>query len=117
MWKRKGTEYEKILLGQRDYNHPDLENMASKYSRLYSELAVAREKQEIVISTECNKVIWHACISQQMQFQNESELLNYVNELERKLLVIENSITFKLVLKLTSINIPFKKQLRAILSK
>ena len=117
VWKRKGTEYEKILLGQRDYNHPDLENMASKYSRLYSELAVAREKQEIVISTECNKVIWHACISQQMQFQNESELLNYVNELERKLLVIENSITFKLVLKLTSINIPFKKQLRAILSK
>ena len=115
MWKTKGPEYQAVLEQQKAYKHPDMAEMSKDYHVLYEQ--VATDKKALIGIASLNERIRKARILTEAKGRDESELLNRISDLENRLAMINNSLTFKIVLKLTSMKIPFKKQLKKLLGK
>lgn len=116
-WKTKGEEYQEMLQLQQTYSHPSLEDMAECYRSLYKKILPGEHNVKAAATPGINEFLLHSWDTGYGNFANAPELLQQINELENRLKIINNSITFRIVMKLTGIRIPFKKQLRSVLMK
>lgn len=114
-WKDKGTTYQTILAKCEDASLKNVAGMAKEYVELYTHLFREHNMPNPTI-TELEQ-LYHAHSLGMNLYEGEQALLDRIQELQNRLNVIDNSMTFKIVLKLTSLNIPFKKQLRKLFKR
>lgn len=115
-WKTKEESYRIIQKAIEKYQHNSMEKMIEEYQKIY---AVCGRKTNFYNGVE--KIIlqklYYAYRIPTNSYQGTPELMARISELEKRLNVIDNSITFKIVQKITSVRLPFKKALRKLLVK
>ena len=114
-WQDKEEAYRKVCKAVRDYRPISVQDMLAEYCKVYG--AYSTMKSAAFISKEDLEYLYQAYMLGHSNYQGDKNLLARMSELENRLKVFDNSITFKIVLKLTSINFPFKQKLRAWLMK
>lgn len=114
-WRNKGTDYQTALSKCEEASFKTVVDMAMEYAELYAHFFRKHSKPNPTIGEL--EQLYHAYSLGTNLFEGEQTLLNRIQELQNRLNVIDNSMTFKIVLKLTSLNIPFKKQLRKLFNK
>lgn len=114
-WKNMGAEYNSILQNCMKYKHKSIPDMVKEYELIYNNFT--KLAAYATLSTSDLETLCQAYISGTNYDKSYGNLLSQVNSLKSRLSTIENSLTFKMVLKLTSANIPFKNKLKSLLSK
>lgn len=115
LWMEREEEYQKILKEMKICALPSVKEMGLEYQKLYEACYenVVKEKP----SRDCMEQLYHAYMHGQNGYQGDQSLITRINELENRLKIIDNSITFKIVLKLTGMRFPFKQKIRSWLRK
>lgn len=117
LWKTRGKTYQSILKCVNEQQHFSMEQMVSGYQELYDANIGEMKHGKHEISNADIEKIYYAYQTMSNKYQGTPELMSRIGELENRLKVIDNSITFKIVQKLTSIHVPFKQEMRAMLVK
>ena len=94
------------------YRHKDLLEMTEQYDALYYS---AFEENNLDVSTDTTQKLYKAYMIGMCCYEDNAMQSTRISELENRLKMIDNSITFKIVMKLTKIKIPFKDKMRRIL--
>ena len=114
-WKTRGSEYQKFYQMVKQYHHNTVTEMLKKYQNLYSMIIPERPLLPYIVERSQLELINRVSLNGTNVSQDINELVEQKRQLENRLRIIDNSITFKMVRKLTSINIPFKKTIKRLL--
>lgn len=114
-WKSMPKDYLESKENAMKYEHPSVKDMALKYQRLYDGF----KRRDICgdITSDLNAFLLRSCISIGQNRYNEAYFSEKMYALQTKLDVIENSVTYKIVRRITGANIPFKNHIKKILGK
>ena len=114
-WKDKSESYQVVKKAASDYTHLSIEEMIEQYEKLYGVWVPSHNHREV--APEENEQLYRGLTSKLSMAENVSELLDKISKMENRLNIINNSVMFKIVVKLSSIRFPFKAKLRGLLSK
>lgn len=114
-WVDNSEDYQRLLKKIEDCPVFSVEEMLQEYRKLYAANfeVINRDKP----SEECIEQLYNAYSFGQKGYQGEQALISKISELENRLKIIDNSVTFKIVLKLTGMRFPFKQKIRDWLMK
>lgn len=115
-WKEDSNAYQTVLNKVKNFQHKNVEYMVSAYVNLYDGLT-STEKEYKVSERSIQEKIYEAYMLGMNYYEGQTALMSRVDELQRQMNIINNSVTFKVVRKLTSLEIPFKKQIKRLLTK
>lgn len=116
-WKRQGEAYKDVLKKTMEYRHSTIDQMVSVYKELYDKNILGEGNKTCEKDVRQLEMLCYAYASGEKALQGAPELLMRISKLENRLKVIDNSVTFKVVQKLTSIRFPFKQKIRKMLVK
>ncbi len=115
VWKTKGEEYTKVKGVVDACQHISVGQMVLQYEIHYKACNKKVEKQCLHLAGL--EKVHQAYRNASSGMQGISELMDKVSELENRMRIIDNSVTFKVVMKLTGMRIPFKQKIRNALLK
>lgn len=116
-WKTKDDAYTNIQEAVKMHQHDTIEQMIAAYREFYQSESMENKQQNAKPVKADIQKIYYAYRSSSNASQGAPELMRRISELENRLKVIDNSVTFKIVQKLTSIRIPYKQKIREMLVK
>ncbi len=109
-WKNKTAAYKEIKAALDRYTHPTIQQMADAYQNIYAQYPSRGMADRT--EPDINNMILRACTDiRESHFENE-QMLEKIEVLQAQLQVIENSLTYKMVRKITGLKFPLKKQIR-----
>lgn len=117
-WKENPEIYSELKLAALNYQNMSFDKMADQYYSLYADIIAKNRVQDIEGTTSSEREwIYNGLLSGLYKNMNDQDALEKINMLEKRLNIINNSLTFKIVLKLTSMKIPFKGRIKRLLLK
>lgn len=108
-WMSNGQEYEKIKISLAQYQHKTVEEMVKEYDALYLK---KNDHNEIRNSVSEKARIYKGYRKTQQNEDGQEEQIEKIRLLQEQLRIINNSVTFKIVRKITGIHIPGKEKIR-----
>lgn len=108
-WLNNAQEYERIKDSLIHYQHKTIAEMAKEYNELYPK----KNNQYIFCNSIAEKeIIYKGYRTTRLNEDGHEEQIEKIRLLQEQLRIINNSVTYKMVRKLTGIHIPGKEKIR-----